>query len=112
VLQKDITVPEGFSWGGRLGVEWDEVIPAIADPGDHDFSGDPAAQAAQDGCDRAFTVMLREIQRAVNGEPGRLGNAVRAMFDLTMAARAALAIPLKDGDRSAGPAFRFRPELM
>jgi len=112
VLQKDARAPTGFSWGDRLGVDWDAVAPAIADPAEHDFSGDPAGQAAQDGCDRAFTTMLTELERAVNGEPGRLGNAVRAMFDLTMAARAALATPLTGGDRCAGPAFRFRPELV
>lgn len=110
-LQKDPTVPEGYSWGGPLGVDWDHVIPAIANPGDHDFSGDDAAGARQEECDRAFTLMLRELERAVNGEPGRLGNAVRAMFDLTMAARAALAVQLVGSDRSAGPAFRFRPDV-
>lgn len=112
VLQKDSSVPEGFSFGGPLGVDFDDVVPAIADPAEHAFTGDPMAQAAQDGCDRAFTVMLQEMQRAVTGETGRLGNAVRAMFDLTMAARAALAIPLSGSDTSAGPAFRFRPELV
>lgn len=107
MLQKDSSVPEGFSWGDRLGVDWSAVVPALADPGEHDFSGDPPAQAAQKDCDRAFTVMLQELERAVNGEPGRLGNAVRAMFDLRLAARAALAIPLAGSDTSAGPAFRF-----
>lgn len=110
VLQKDPSLPEGFRWGDRLGVEWSAVIPAIADPGEHDFAGDPAAKAAQDECDRAFTAMLEEIDRAVNGRPGRLGNAVRAMFDLRLAARTALAIPLVGSDKSAGPAFRFRPD--
>ena len=112
VLERDTSVPPGFVWGDRLGVDWTAVIAAIADPGEHDFSGDPDAQAAQDACDRAFTVMLQELERALNGEQGRLGNAVRAMFDLTMAARAALDVTLKGGDASAGPAFRYRPDLV
>jgi hypothetical protein len=111
VLQRDTSVPEGYSWGAPLGVDWGAVVDAIADPGAHDFSGDPPAQAAQDACDRAFTRTLVELHRAVTGEPGRLGNAVAAMFELTMAARAALAVPLAGTHRSAGPAFRFRPEL-
>lgn len=111
VLEKDSGAPKGFRWGERLGVDWKAVVPAIADPGTHDFSGDPTAQAAQDGCDRAFTRMLREIDRAVNGQTGRLGNAVRAMFDLRLAARTALATPLAGGKKSAGPAFRFRADL-
>jgi hypothetical protein len=112
VLRKDPSVPEGFSWGAGLGVDWHAVVPAIADPGEHDFSGDPPAQAAQEACDRAFTTTLSELHRAVNGEGGRLGNAVRAMFDLTTAARTALATPLKGSEKAAGPAFRFRPELV
>jgi hypothetical protein len=112
VLQKDPSVAQGFSWGTALGVDWGEVVPAIADPGEHDFSDDPPARAAQDACDRAFTTTLSELHRAVNGESGRLGNAVRAMFDLTMTARAALATPLSGSDKAAGPAFRFRPDIV
>jgi hypothetical protein len=110
-LLRDPAVAEGFSWGGSLDVDRAGVINAIADPATYDFSGDPAAQEAQDTCDRAFTAMVVELERAVNGEPGRLGNAVRAMFDLRMAARAALLTPLEGRDESAGPAFRHRPEL-
>ncbi|MGH8971833.1 MAG: ferritin-like domain-containing protein [Acidimicrobiia bacterium] len=106
VLERDPERAEGFSWGGPLRVDW-PAVTVIADPGDHDFSGEPAgAQAAQRRCDRAFTALLCELHRAVNGEPARLGNAVAAMFDLRRAARIALATPLADG-RAAGPAFRF-----
>jgi hypothetical protein len=112
VMEKDTSVPEGYRWGKRLGVDWSAVVPAIANPCARDFSGDPAAQAAQDECDRAFTVMLQELERAVNGQFGRLGNAVAAMFDLRLAARNALAIPLSGSDKSAGPAFRLRADLL
>jgi hypothetical protein len=112
VLQKDTSRVEGFSWGASLGIDWDAVHPAIPNPGEHDFAGDPEAQAAQDACDRAFTVMVQELDHAVNGAPARLGNAVRAMFDLRMAAVAALATPLKGSTRVAGPAFAYRPELV
>jgi hypothetical protein len=33
------------------------------------------------------------------------------MFDLRMAARAALTVPLADPARVAGPGFRYRPDL-
>ena len=103
--------PEGYGWTGSLGVDWSAVYPAIANPSEHDFSGDPPAQAAQDECDRAFTQMLQELQRGVRGESGRLGNAVRAMFDLRMAAGKAFRTPLRGSDKAAGPSFRYRPEL-
>jgi hypothetical protein len=104
--------PKGYAWQGKLGVDWTGVCPAIADPSSHDFSGDPpAARAAQDLCDAAFTRLVQELQRAVAGEGGRLGNAVRAMFDLRMAARQALTVPLADPTHVAGPSFRYRPKL-
>lgn len=100
----------GFAWSGTLGVDWDAVYPAIADPGSHDFSKDPpAARAAQDQCDEAFTRLVQELQKAVTGLSGSLGNAVRAMFDLRTAARHALTVPLAVSSQVAGPSFRYRP---
>lgn len=104
--------PPGFAWGPSLGVDWTAVLPAIADPATHDFSGDPKAQAAQDACDAAFTRMMTALQGAAVGTTGGLGLAVRAMFDLRTAARVALSTPLAGSDRVAGPAFRYRPELL
>ena len=104
--------PKGYVWKGTLGVDWNAVYPAIADPGSHDFSRDPpAARAAQDGCDEAYTRLVQELQRTVGGEGGRLGNAVRAMFDLRMAARHALTVPLATPTEVAGPSFRYRSGL-
>jgi hypothetical protein len=102
----------GFVFKGNLGVDFAAVYPAIADPGSHDFSNDPpAARAAQDRCDESFTRLVQELQRAVAGEGGRIGNAVRAMFDLRMAAEHALKVPLAVPTQVAGPSFRFRPNL-
>jgi hypothetical protein len=69
-------------------------------------------QAAQNRCDRAFTAMLCEIQRAVSGEPGRLGNAVGEMLTLRREAIRAFSTSFGTPGLSAGPAFRFRPDLL
>jgi Ferritin-like len=104
--------PKGYVWGSKLGVDWNAVYPAISDPGSHEFSKDSAeARAAQDRCDEAYTRLVQELQRAVAGEAGRLGNTVRAMFDLRMAARYALTVPLAVPTEVAGPSFRYRPGL-
>ncbi|MGA9581785.1 MAG: ferritin-like protein [Allosphingosinicella sp.] len=104
-------VPEdpGYRWGpDPLGVDWSAAYPAIADPGQHDFSQDSAAaQAAQEACNAAFSGMVDALQRAVNGETGQLGAAVRQMFELRMAAIAALQVPLADGKSVAGPSFVY-----
>jgi hypothetical protein len=106
-----IPKPPGYQWGPeRLGVDWDAVYPAIPDPCSHDFSNDPpAARAAQAACNAAYTAMVDALQRAVRGEEGELGVAVRAMFDLRLAAKVALHTPLADGTSVAGPAFVYTP---
>ncbi len=100
---------EGYGWGASLGIDWSAVYPAIANPGAHDFSNEPpAAQAAQQACNGNFTTMVDELNRAFNGEQGRLGNAVRAMFDLRMATRVAFTTPLADPATVAGPSFLYQ----
>jgi hypothetical protein len=103
--------PPGWAWGPQpFGVDWTGTYPAITDPGLHDFSDEPAAaQAAQAACNSAFTTMVRSLQRAVRGQPGALGDAVRAMFDLRTAARHAFTVPLANGVHVSGPAFLYQP---
>ena len=109
VLTKDKN-PLGYAWGpARLGVDWAGAYPAIADPGLHDFSKDPpAAQAAQSACNQAFSTMIGALQSALSGKDGALGEAVRAMFDLRMAALHAFTVPLADSSKVAGPAFLYK----
>ena len=52
-----------------------------------------------------YSRMVDELRAAVTGDTGRLGNAVRAMFDLRMAAQVALTTPLADASQVAGPSF-------
>jgi hypothetical protein len=103
--------PTGYAWGpAKLGVDWSGAYPAINDPGAHDFSRDsPAAQAAQAACNAAFTAMVVALQRAVNGQDGALGEAVRMMFHLRVAAQHAFTVPLAHPARVAGPGFLFEP---
>ncbi|MCF3973984.1 ferritin-like domain-containing protein [Paracoccus salsus] len=96
----------GYAWGPSLGVDWDNVYPAIPDPQLHDFSKEPeAAQKAQLACNGAYTGMIYMLAEAFNGGEGGMGLAVRQMFDLRVAARVALETPLADGKSVAGPAF-------
>jgi hypothetical protein len=108
VLTKTTAAPF-YQWGpAALGVDWSGAYPAITDPGLHNFSQDPpAAQAAQLACNTAFSAMVQSLQNAVNGQTGALGNAVRAMFDLRMAAMHAFTVRLADGVSVAGPAFLY-----
>lgn len=98
--------PVGYRWGpASLGVDWGAVYPAIADPEEYDFSNESqAARDAQHECNVAYSAMIAALRQAFNGGAGQLGVAVRAMFDLRMAARAAFTTPLSNG-KVAGPAF-------
>jgi hypothetical protein len=108
VLEKDPN-PVGYAWGDALGVDWQATYPAIPDPETHDFSSDPpAAQQAQADCNAAFSAMVDALSGAFAGNPAGLGLAVRAMFDLRMAAIEALTTPLADGSSVAGPAFVYQ----
>ncbi|HEV7239744.1 MAG TPA: ferritin-like protein [Thermoanaerobaculia bacterium] len=103
--------PLGYQWGPqKLGIDWSDVYPAIPDPGTHDFSNDPpAAQAAQAACNQAYSQMVDALQQAMTGSAGQLGIAVRAMFDLRMAADVALKTKLADPSLVAGPSFLCPP---
>lgn len=106
VLTKSATAPSGYRWGPRsLGVDWSAVYNAISDPEQYDFSKESVAvRDTQQACNLAYTDMIEAMGLAFNGQPGQLGVAVRAMFDLRMAARAAFNTPLTSG-QVAGPAF-------
>lgn len=100
----------GYQFGPeKLGIDWDAVFNCIPNPGTHDFSNEPAAaQAAQAKCNAAYTKMVDALQLAVTGHPEHLGIAVRAMFDLRLAAQVALRTPLNDPATVAGPAFLYQ----
>lgn len=110
VLEKN---PEGgpadqWAWGASLGVDWDAVYPAIRNPQCHDFSKEPeAAREAQAECNAAYSALVDGLSGAFSGATGGMGVAVRAMFDLRMAAKKALTATLADGLHVAGPAFVY-----
>jgi predicted component of type VI protein secretion system len=108
VLTKDLESKLGYAWGPeKFEVMWPAAGHVIAVPGQHDFSKEPqAARDAQAACNTAFSSMIDAIQRAVTGTEGALGEAVRFMFDLRMAALHAFTIPLNSG-QVAGPAFLY-----
>lgn len=108
VLTKDPGSKLGYSWGPeKFEVAWPAPRHVIADPSLHDFSKEPqAARDAQSSCNAAFSSMIDALRRAVTGTQGALGEAVRFMFDLRMAALHAFTVPL-NSEQVAGPAFLY-----
>ena len=100
----------GYQWGpARLGVDWTQVFPCTRSGRARFSKGAGPAQAAQAACNLAYGQMVEALQKAVTGAAGQLGVAVRAMFDLRLAAQVALRTPLKDPKKVAGPAFLYTP---
>lgn len=101
----------GYQFGPKsLGIVWEDVFPCVPNPGTVDFSKQPpAAQKAQAACTLAYSRMVDALQLAVTGQPAQLGIAVRAMFDLRLAAQVALRTPLANKKTVAGPAFLYQP---
>jgi hypothetical protein len=94
-----------------LDIDYALAYPAIADPGEHDFSQDSAAaQAAQAQCSVTYAALVENLQMALTGTDGALGMAVQAMFALRTAAMAAVKVPLADG-KVSGPAFLYQPSM-
>lgn len=112
VLTRTSTAP-GYAWGPEpLGVNWAAAYPAITDPGTYNFSDEPAAvKDAQNACNAAYTSMVNALQEAITGNAPQLGLAVRAMFDLRMAALHAFTVPLANSSQVAGPAFIYQPKV-
>lgn len=100
---------QGYTWGpGRFGVDWNGAYKAIPNPTQHDFEKEAEpVRLAQQACNHAYSGLVDCLQDAIDGVQGALGRAVRAMFDLRMAATAALQIPLADGVHVAGPSFLY-----
>ncbi|MEY4577995.1 MAG: hypothetical protein RL701_2698 [Pseudomonadota bacterium] len=104
--------PQHYAWGpAALGVDWEAAYPAITDPGCHDFSKESAAaRAAQQHCNTAYTSLVNGLQKATTGTAAALGQAVRSMFDLRLAALHAFTVPLANAAQVAGPAFLYQPK--
>lgn len=91
--------------GRALAVDWEAVHPMRANPKRRDFPPRSAIRALSDECNRTYGRLLRQVERAYNGEPARLLHAVGAMYELKYQAVALMQIPIGRGGETAGPTF-------
>jgi hypothetical protein len=62
---------------------------------------------AQEAFNVAYCSLLAKLERAFDGNPPAMGEAVRSMFAVRSAALALMELP--DGDGRAGPTFEWVP---
>jgi Ferritin-like len=91
--------------GPPLTVDWSAVFPMVANPVPGDLT-DPEMQAVAKGVDQVWSVLLRQLDLACNGQPDALLPAVHSMFRLRDLMLALLSSPLPNHpDHHAGPSF-------
>jgi Ferritin-like len=97
----------GVPTGPPVTVDFEAAYPMLANPRNTDYA-DGELRAASDVANRAWSQLLRQIERAFNGEPAELLPAVHSMFKLRDAMLVLLANPLADHPgRHAGPTFEW-----
>ena len=105
--------PESGPTGATFTVDYgpDAVFDMIDNPTIALFGdGEVAARAL--ACAQAYTRLLEQLQRALNGRPEELVPAVVQMFTLKSAVLDLLANPAPGHEpQRAGPCFEYRPEL-
>jgi hypothetical protein len=116
-IAQDASSPVGFSFDPQQPISIDDgadVIQMVDDPQLLQF--DPAdAKASQlaDACDGAYSDLLRILQNAFNGEPGKIPDAIEQMTPvLEGAIQEVLAVQITVGPNAgkfAGPRFKFVP---
>jgi hypothetical protein len=97
----------GVPTGPPVSVDFEAAYPMLANPRNADYA-DPELRAASGVANRVWSQLLRQIERAFNGEPAELVPAVHSMFKLRDAMLVLLANPLAGHpERHAGPTFEW-----
>ncbi len=100
--------PESGPTGAEIPLDWTVILPMRPNPRVSEYSARPEVQAKMVAFNRAYTRLLRELQRAYGGEPHRLREAVPIMYECRYQAQALMRMPSFAGDgTTAGPSFEF-----
>ncbi|MHA3978767.1 ferritin-like domain-containing protein [Halovulum sp. GXIMD14794] len=103
---EDTDVPTG----GDLAVDWSAVSPMIDDPTEPLYADHPDIAALSARFNGTWSLLLRELDRAFDGEPARLREAVPVMYRLRDEAQQLMRVPLPGhGGRTAGPTWTYIP---
>ncbi|MCM2577201.1 hypothetical protein [Streptomyces meridianus] len=100
---------DGWTFNGpAIPFDPDGVHPVVDSPDTASLPEGSPQRAASEECDRAYTDMLRALNRVFDGHPGELHHVTAMMFALEGQARKLLTIPSAPGATTVlGPAFRL-----
>lgn len=93
--------------GPPLPVDWDAVWPIRSNPKSRDFPHGSAIRTRLERFNRAYSDLLRVLQRTFNGEPFLLERTVPSMYDLEYLGQELCRTPSGDGETTVGPSWEF-----
>jgi hypothetical protein len=99
--------PHSGPTGEEIAIDWEGVHPMTRNPCRGDHAEGNAIRTAQDEFNRAYCVLLGQLELAFDGRPERLTDAVRTMYGLKAKAQALMQLPMDDGRTTAGPTFEY-----
>ncbi len=101
--------PESGPTGDAVVVDWDAVYPMKHNVRTQDLKGGSDVVAKMGEFNMAYSDVLRDLQRAFNGERDRLTLSIPAMRDLSAIAREIVQMPIDEDGTTASPSFEYLP---
>ena len=92
--------------GPPVAVDFDAVWPMRTDPSVDHLPADSDVRAMSEQFNATYSDLLVMLERGLNGEPDRLGDAVGLMWSVRWQAEALMRVPIGHGE-TAGPTFEF-----
>jgi CDGSH-type Zn-finger protein len=102
--------PRSGPSGDAIEVDWNSVYPMVDNPRLSDYPPGSAVRQKMQEFQRLYSQTLRVLQRAFNGEPPRINDAISQMMELRDRAQDLVRAPSGDGATNAGPLFEYVEE--
>jgi len=100
--------PKSGPTGPELPVDWTAAYPMSPNPMAADYEDQPDVHALMVAFNESYSDLLRHLDKAFNGRPERLKDAVPMMYELKYQAQALMKIPTgHDDGMTVGPPFEF-----
>ena len=101
--------PQSGPSGEAIEVDFDGVLPMRPNPRTADYPVGSPIRVAQEEFNNDYCLLLHLLERTFDGEPARMGEAVRQMYKVKGQAQALMKMPTGDGKTTAGPTFEYVP---
>jgi Ferritin-like len=102
--------PQSGPSGDAIEVDWDCVYPIVDNPQVSSYLPGSLARQKVEEFQRLYSQTLRLLQRAFNGEPTKIDDAISQMMGLRDLARDLAQTPIGDKSMNVGPVFEYLEE--